>query len=32
MNERILIIGGNWDLKGGKPSGFVRKFKDEMSK
>ncbi len=32
MNERILIIGGDWDLKGGKPSGFVRKFKDEMSK
>ena len=32
MKDKILIIGGNWDLEGGKPSGFVKKFKDEMSK
>ena len=26
MINKILIVGGTWDLDGGKESGFIRKF------
>ena len=30
MNN-ILIVGGTWDLNGGKESGFINLFKEELS-
>jgi hypothetical protein len=29
---KILIIGGDWDDNGGKPSGYVKKFSTEIDK
>lgn len=30
MKDKILFVGGNWDLKGGKPSSIVNKFSNEL--
>ncbi len=32
MNNRILIVGGNWDLENGKESGLVKKIYLELLK
>ena len=26
MESKILIVGGSWDLNGGRESGFIKKF------
>lgn len=30
MKSRILFVGGDWDLNGGKPSSMVNKFASEL--
>ena len=30
MESKILIVGGTWDLNGGKESGFIKKFCTEL--
>lgn len=30
MESKILIVGGTWDLNGGKKSGFIKKFYTEL--
>lgn len=30
MNNRILFVGGSWDLSGGRPSSVVEKFSKEL--
>lgn len=30
--KKALLVGGTWDLKGGKPSGLISKMYDELSK
>ena len=32
MKNKILIVSGTWDLNGGKESGFMKKFYEELSK
>ena len=32
MENKILIVGGTWDLNGGKESGFIKKFYSELIK
>lgn len=32
MENKILIVGGSWDLLGGKESGFIKKFYAELAK
>lgn len=32
MESKILIVGGTWDLNGGKESGFIKKFYSELLK
>lgn len=31
MESKILIVGGSWDLNGGRESGFIKKFYLELS-
>ena len=31
MKNKVLIIGGTWDLNGGKESGFIKKFYSELA-
>ena len=30
MKDKILFVGGTWDLDGGKPSKIVDKFAKEL--
>ena len=30
MKDKILFVGGNWDLNGGRPSSIVSKFAEEL--
>ena len=31
MIKKVLVVGGTWDLDGGKESGFIRKFYSELA-
>ena len=31
MINKVLMVGGTWDLNGGKESGFIRKFYTELA-